>query len=431
MATWRAKVRMYRQGLGDCFLITLPGKDEMPFYMLIDCGVILGTEDAAAVMSKVVQNVLDVTGGHIHLLVITHEHWDHLSGFVQAEDLFRKLKVDQIWFAWTEDPDDALARQLRQERQSIRLALGIAQTRMRLAGAEDSANEIQPFLEFFGVADSTTDDALRIVRSLSKNIRYCTPGEPPIVPDGASARFYVLGPPHDDAALKRVDSSATHPETYGIAALDAVGVTDSESGAPFDSPVRIPIPAAKQMPFFTGHYYGEGSDPTEKDQGWRTIESDWLDSTAALTLQLDNATNNTSLVLALELEDGQVLLFPGDAQVGNWLSWQNLSWGTSGKSVTGPDLLKQTIFYKVGHHGSHNATLRENGLELMTKLELAMIPVNQEMAVKKQWGAMPLPALEERLVAVTKHCVLRIDQPAPKEMTGKVLENELFYEVTL
>jgi len=41
---------------------------------------------------------------------------------------------------------------------------------------------------------------------------------------------------------------------------------------------------------------------------------------------LQSATNNTSLVLAIELEDGDVMLFAGDAQVGNWLSWQDLTW---------------------------------------------------------------------------------------------------------
>ena len=37
------KVRMYRQGLGDCFLVTLPRTNGQPYYLLIDCGVILGT----------------------------------------------------------------------------------------------------------------------------------------------------------------------------------------------------------------------------------------------------------------------------------------------------------------------------------------------------------------------------------------------------
>lgn len=30
-------VRMYRQGLGDCFLLTFPGEPK-PFNLLIDCG---------------------------------------------------------------------------------------------------------------------------------------------------------------------------------------------------------------------------------------------------------------------------------------------------------------------------------------------------------------------------------------------------------
>jgi hypothetical protein len=39
------------------------------------------------------------------------------------------------------------------------------------------------------------------------------------------------------------------------------------------------------------------------------------------------------------------------------------------------DLLKNTVLYKVSHHGSHNATVKAKGLELMTHPELvSMIP---------------------------------------------------------
>ena len=62
-----------------------------------------------------------------------------------------------------------------------------------------------------------------------------------------------------------------------------------------------------------------------------------------LAMQLDQDTNNTSLVLAFELgprkESGPVLLFAADAQVGNWLSWQNVTWTFEGRTITGPDLL--------------------------------------------------------------------------------------------
>ena len=43
---------------------------------------------------------------------------------------------------------------------------------------------------------------------------------------------------------------------------------------------------------------------------------------------------------------------------------------------------------KVGHHGSHNATLKEKGLELTDALQVAMIPVDHQMALVKKTGLM-------------------------------------------
>ena len=100
----------------------------------------------------------------------------------------------------------------------------------------------------------------------------------------------------------------------------------------------------------------------------------------------------------MEFPGGDVVLLVGDAQVGNWESWQDLTWTVGERSVTGPDLLARTTFYKVGHHGSHNATLRAQGLEAMRALKTTVIPVDHEMAVKKRWGQVPLPALVAALV---------------------------------
>ncbi len=134
-------------------------------------------------------------------------------------------------------------------------------------------------------------------------------------------------------------------------------------------------------------------------------------------------------MIAIELPGGDVLLFAADAQVGNWLSWQDRSWTVDGKTVTGPDLLKNAIFYKVGHHGSHNATLRAQGLEEMARLRVAMIPVDHAMAVKKRWGKMPLDELVTALGQRAKGCVLRVDQPKPPTQEN-VVEDKLFFEVT-
>src|SRR5260370_26402422 len=109
------------------------------------------------------------------------------------------------------------------------------------------------------------------------------------------------------------------------------------------------------MAFFQQQYW----TPADATDNWRLIDSDWLGGWTVVALQLDTLTNNTSLVLAIELPDGDVLLFAADAQVGNWLSWQDLTWSVGGRTVTGPQLLENTILYKVGHHGSHNATLKK------------------------------------------------------------------------
>ena len=77
----RASVRMYRQGLGDCFLITLPKQDRTPWHMLIDCGVILGTQGVNDRLSEVIADITADTGGRVDVLVITHEHYDHVAAF--------------------------------------------------------------------------------------------------------------------------------------------------------------------------------------------------------------------------------------------------------------------------------------------------------------------------------------------------------------
>src|SRR5262245_52603576 len=97
------RVRMYRQGLGDCFLLTFAHSGGK-YHMLIDCGVLRGTEDAETKMRAVVTDIKEETGHHLNLVVATHEHWDHLSGFLQAGDIWDEITVDEVWLAWTEDP---------------------------------------------------------------------------------------------------------------------------------------------------------------------------------------------------------------------------------------------------------------------------------------------------------------------------------------
>jgi hypothetical protein len=476
----RLSVRMYRQGLGDCFLITVPTSSK-PFHILIDCGVVLGTSDPGTIMKKVVDNISKATDHHVDLLIATHEHWDHVSGFVQARDVFDTLTIDEVWLAWTEDPKDKLAAKLRSERRTAENALRLAVNHLARADVTETAQRVDSLVGFFGAKAGSTEDALNYVKKRATGKpRYCEPGEPPIViPKLPGVRFWVLGPPKDEKLIKKsnpgkndaygLDAGPGGSQAFFVAALTrnmaAPDAQDDRIEEPFDGMHSIPMARAEHVPFFEKRYYGDSMDASLydrsagkeiHDQSWRRIDSIWMESSETMALQLDSATNNTSLVLAIELTDtGEILLFPGDAQAGNWLSWQDLKWELddpkSGKktTVTGSDLLTRTIFYKVGHHGSHNATLKAKGLELMVNDNLvAMIPVDHAMAVKKRWGRMPLPDLVDRLKEKTHGRVLKIDDQVSnsadldklkpkntdaalwKEFADRVEVSDLYYELS-
>ena len=436
------KIRMYRQGLGDCFLLAFATGAGRPCYMLIDCGVLLGTPDAGGKMRQVAESLRDSTGGRIDVLVATHQHWDHLSGFDQAREVFDEIDFGEVWAGWTEDPGNALANRLRARRRAHLRALSAAARSLRAVGAAPKAETLEAVLGFFGDLGvdgrpSRIEAALDYVLGRGKPPRYRTPGETVGLP-GSPARVHVLGPPLDEALLMRSDPSLAEETAFFTAVLAAAGPLSPEErelrdlSFPFDGVYRVDPEPAKGDDFFQKHYYGEAGTPAEMEMAWRQIEGDWLTSADNLALQLDSDTNNTSLALGIELSPGgKVLLFPGDAQVGNWLSWHHLD------TIDAADLLRRTALYKVGHHASHNATLREKGLELMERPDLvAMIPVDEQMAHRPKGGNpdgwdMPFLPLLERLREKTRGRVLRADSglPPPEELAGlSAAEREAFSE---
>lgn len=65
-------------------------------------------------------------------LVVTHEHWDHISGFLQAEEIFNQLKVSEVWLAWTENPKDDLAKELgKRKARALRAIMAAARAEGR------------------------------------------------------------------------------------------------------------------------------------------------------------------------------------------------------------------------------------------------------------------------------------------------------------
>ena len=428
---------MYRQGLGDCFLLSFPKEDDLEFFhVLIDCGVIGVATDPKTKMQAVANDIKAATGNRIDLAVVTHEHWDHVSGFSpqQARDVFEGISVEQVWYAWTEDPASALGRKLRAERAAKIMVLEKAATALAALDAARAAR-FDALLGFFGLGTTRPGGKVRpafdyLGSRKGVRVRYCRPSDAPLLlPGVAGVRVYVLGPPENEALIKQVNPTAARQEGYSFttsraleeqlaAAFDRQAARDQgqneENGdgadLPFDAEFYAsdePSPALQELKTQTWDVPG---------QEWRRVDHDWMGAAETLALALDKYTNNTSLALAFELvESGKVLLFAADAQVGNWLSWQDARWEITmdGRTqvVTGPDLLRRTVLYKVGHHGSHNATLREKGLEQMTSHELiALVPVNVAQARKNRWLDMPAEKLVERLREKARGRVIYSDE---------------------
>jgi hypothetical protein len=107
--------------------------------------------------------------------------------------------------------------------------------------------------------------------------------------------------------------------------------------------------------------------------------------------------------------------------VGNWESWHDHTWVVGNHEIKAADLLARTVLYKVGHHGSHNATLSDKGLELMTNADLvALLPVDEYIAhEKKRWTKMPFQPLLNRLAEKTAKRILRPDKGAEESSTDE------------
>ena len=398
----------------------------------------------------------------IDLLVVTHRHWDHISGFSQAADVFQQMTINRLWMSWAEDPQDVLAAPLWKKNNQALAALGRA---VNGAGEAAGLAHVARLLDFVGDLGVAGGDPMAPVRQLvtkdGRQPEYRQPGEGPLPLPTAGratgvpgARLYVLGPPRDLKALGQMNPTASGHETYlttvGLTSQIAflLGVLDPQTlstedaalrdlSYPFERDLRIPREEAAQSDFFRANYgFGDEAAPATAatGQAWRRIDEDWLGSAEELALQLDNCINNTSMPLAIELAgSNKVLLFVGDAQVGNWLSWHDLSWTDpgDGSTVTAGDLLARTAFYKVGHHGSHNATIRALnaapwGLELMCRPDLvAMIPVNEAFAhaAPRHWQ-MPWPATYGRLEELTAGRVMRIDSGIPPDKPDGVDEEK-------
>lgn len=461
-------VRMYRPGHGDCFLLALPRKGGgSPVYVMIDCGFKPGSQEFIHKkdIGAIVDHIGKSTGHKLDLVVLTHEHQDHLNGIWKPKDpYFAGFTIQEAWMAWTEDPDDKDANELRKRHHDQLLGLVSARNRLALAaGPNDlSVQRVDSLLalEFGGNAEvisgaallAAADDptksinkqGLKFMRdqaSKHRGVSYLSPGQKPLtIPGTDGIRAYVLGPPRDPNLLSDEDphGSEAFPDdpaqniTFSSAAKSGPG----EGNAPFNSRFCTPLDEALEAPFLRDNYgrekVAESELPDVEVPGnvpWRRIDGEWLYSAETLALKLNTGINNTSLVLAIELpKSRKVLLFAADAQRGNWKSWTQHKWKEGTTTVTVRDLLGRTILYKVGHHGSHNATLRGTSTDDYANLDwmatgpaagefTAMITAVEQWALTKNhppWRH-PLPSIRKALLSKTQGRVFQTDIDRPEQ----------------
>ena len=332
--------------------------------------------------------------------------------------------------------------QLKNQAQSANAVRGFAaKAARRQQRMEDTLRLIEfemgyePGQKGAKAARPTNDTAMEYVRNKGK-IEYRLPGEVISgLPGAEGMKFYILGPPRD-RDMKFFKVALKDEEMYHLALNSPTEATEMpmeesilETGilledgiSPFADEYAM---SATELRQFNREYQSE-------DMQWRQIETDWLESAASIALRATRLTNNTSLAMAIEFEDsGRVLLLPGDAQSGNWMGWHKPDVSKKLKEEGGQstvELLNHTVFYKVGHHGSHNGTASVSGLEHMKSPDLvAMMPLVQS-AVPDEWGGannFPAKALYKVLIEKTRGRLIRTDEGAATASSAKTLRAEL------
>jgi glyoxylase-like metal-dependent hydrolase (beta-lactamase superfamily II) len=383
MADPKIRIRMYRPGLGDCFLITIT-RGAKKSHILIDCGRFNGSKFPGVEWSDILGDIKKQCGGKLDAVVVTHEHSDHISGFHDNLEEFRKMAKGELWMAWTEDPKQKIISEKKP------LAV-LRETAARMGASPNGEVKAlgEGVLQILGFSP-TTDREFEEIKALwpRSRTKLFDPGDV-IERDWLhGVRVHVLGPPKNKKFLNKTKGV----EGVEMYLLHGFGAVDGSAAAaagremqPFDDSFRW---TREQMSL--SKQFG-GAMKSYASETWRNIDFDWLESVQRMALQYDTSVNNTSLVLAFELPESQkVLLFVGDAQIGNWQSWGEVKYKAAGMATE--DLLGRVVFYKCGHHGSHNSTLKLGGLEAMPKKIQVAIPTNEKFALGRKPHPWKMPA---------------------------------------
>ena len=337
------RIRMYRVGFGDFFLVSVPTRGTDFAHILVDCGV---HAHDLGVMGEAVKQLKADTGGQLALIIMTHRHADHISGFGSEQAQFATFRVERVWMSWFEN---------RADDKALAIQAGIAETArtLRAALAARAADGDAQYLHMaenaLGVAKGGGNAAalqmlhgFKTAAGAPTPVDYYTAGDVPTLPPAlaeAGLAAEILGPPHDLALVAQMDNAA---HQY----LAAAAEEGSGPPRPFDRAYDVPAFDCPE-PLFT------------PEQMERRLQGAQPDALAAAAQRADNALNNQSLVVLFTFRR-KTMLFSGDAQWGNWANFlfggALGSPGHTGLTAKSKAILGALDFYKVGHHGSTNAT---------------------------------------------------------------------------
>lgn len=414
-----ASIRMYNQNnLGDCFLIKFnSGQEEA--YLMIDFGSYMGTN--AAREKLIADNIMDTIGDKKLTIALTHQHKDHWSGFITNGDRLKGKSAGdrELWLSFLDDEASKPGQTIRAATEKYWKKNETAKKLLadnfgHVPAVKQMLDQKEGF-DLFAEGQTGGPAIKKLLEITGNRTRFLTPGQSfkmPGISEGVNV--YVLGPPYDKTHLTKMDPGKDDA-VVGLDAMNELANMDLSGTLMLDALSAIGgQTSGKENDFPFNRRFVE-TDPANPIQAayedpanqWRNIDHDWLSEIGRLSLYMDKLTNNTSLVLAFELvESRRVLLFVGDAQIGNWQSWFQVKFDDP--SVTGEDLLKRTVLYKAGHHSSHNATLKQ-GLELMDEKELTiLIPVNETISTKFRF-AMLKPEMLQGYHRKAKGRVFRSD----------------------